>query len=338
MTEPVSLNFLNLFRRLDMNTLTRSDHNGNATSLEHALMDMPLREEVATAYDQISQVIIGKSKTIKLALCCLLSNGHLLLEDKPGSGKTVFAAALAKAFGVEYNRVQFTNDLLPSDLLGCSIYDRENGQFRFQKGPIFTQLLFADEINRAAPKTQSALLEVMEERQVSIDGTTFAIGQPFWVIATQNPLEHSGTSALPDAQLDRFMMRLSLGYPSREAELEILKGADKRSLIEQQTGCFRREHLLEYCQVPQSISVTDATYTYLQNLVEFTRHSDLFVNGLSTRAAQSLLKAAKTWAWMHNDTAVLPSYIQAVFVPVVGHRLGDIVAAESVLEQVGIPR
>jgi MoxR-like ATPase len=321
-----------------MNTFTPSASLTHDSVFDHALMDMPLRPELQPAFDQISTVIIGKAHVIKLALCCLFSNGHLLLEDKPGSGKTVFAAALSKALGVSHKRVQFTNDLLPSDLIGCSIFDRDSSQFRFEKGPIFTQLLLADEINRAAPKTQSALLEVMEERQVSIDGNTYEFDLPFWVIATQNPLEHAGTSALPDAQLDRFMMRLSLGYPSREAELEILKGENKRTLITQQKSIFSQDQWVGFFAQVQSITVTDMAYAYVQNLVEFTRHSDLFVSGLSTRAAQAVVQAAKTWAWMHNDDAVLPSYIQSVFVSVVGHRLGDVEAASAVLEQVGMPR
>ncbi len=278
-------------------------------------------EAVMNIMTSLEQVIVGKTEQLQLALCCVLADGHLLIEDQPGTGKTVTANALAKILGLDYQRVQFTNDLLPSDILGCSVFLREQGEFSFQKGPIFNQLLLADEINRATPKTQSALLEAMEEGQVSIDGETRPLPRPFFVIATQNPGDQYGTFPLPEAQLDRFLMRIEMGYLEKEAELALYAGSDRRLLLKELKEAISVNELL-YCQAQAvEMHASEAIYQYIYDLVNFTRQSEHFQNSLSPRAGLALLACAKTWAWMQGAEYVLPKHVQKVLTAVVGHRL-----------------
>ncbi len=315
-----------------------------SNSLNHHGCDA-IRSELQDVYERLNTLILGKSKQIKLSLTCLLANGHLLIDDLPGMGKTVLSNSLASVLGLDYKRVQFTNDLLPADLLGASIYEKEQSAFRFIPGPVFSQLLLADEINRASPKTQSALLEAMEERQVSLEGETRPLPSPFFVIATQNPLEQIGTSALPESQLDRFMMRIQMGYPSRTAELEILAGQSRRQLLEQQQPVITTDQLTGFQQCTNEVNCSEYALNYLYELLLFTRQSGLFINGISTRGGLAILYAAKAWAWLSNSEVLMPAHIQAVFPSVAGHRLqsreGGLSAesmGEYILEQVAIPR
>lgn len=306
---------------------------------------LEIRSEMQGVSEQLNSVVLGKELQVKLSLTCLLANGHLLLEDVPGMGKTVLSHALAGVLGLDYKRVQFTNDLLPADLLGSSIYEKEQGRFRFVKGPVFCELLLADEINRATPKTQSALLEAMEERQVSLEGETRQLPDPFFVIATQNPAEQSGTSPLPESQLDRFLIRISMGYPSKASELSILAGEDRRSLLKELKPGLPKDELKAYQTAAQYVSVSDHVLLYLHELLVHSRESGLFVTGISTRGGLAVLNAAKAWAWISGEHNLMPSHVQAVFPFVVGHRLfrrdglSDPVAnAMAILEQVEIPR
>ncbi|WP_166839572.1 AAA family ATPase [Rheinheimera pleomorphica] len=276
----------------------------------------------------LNQVILGKSSQIRLALCCLLAEGHLLLEDLPGMGKTTLAHALANSLGLSYRRVQFTSDLLPGDLVGMNIYDARSQQFHFQAGPVFSQVLLADEINRASPKTQSALLEAMEEKQVSIDGETRSLPTPFFVIATQNPLFHAGTSALPESQLDRFMFRLSLGFPDRQAEHQLLRhdsGNSRLTLLTEQLDTEQLRAL--QLQVPQ-ITVSDALLDYLLALVNNSRQrSDMLP--LSPRASKAILRAAKAHALINQRNYVTADDVQRVFPHVAEHRLDPSSSAQD---------
>lgn len=268
----------------------------------------------------LNKVILGKPEQIRLALCCLLAEGHLLLEDLPGMGKTTLAHALANSLGLSYRRVQFTNDLLPGDLVGMNIYDTRSQQFHFQVGPVFSQVLLADEINRASPKTQSALLEAMEEKQVSIDGETRALPTPFFVIATQNPLFHAGTSPLPESQMDRFMFRLALGFPDRQAEHQLLLRDSSTSRLELLTEQLNTEQLRELQhQVPQ-IKASDVLIDYLLSLVNASRdRSDMLP--LSPRASKAILRAAKAYALLNQRDFVTADDVQKVFPYVAEHRL-----------------
>jgi MoxR-like ATPase len=279
---------------------------------------------------QLDQILLGKHHQIKLALSCLLAEGHLLLEDLPGMGKTTLAHGLAKALGLQFQRVQFTSDLLPADILGAAIFDREKGQFRFHAGPIFTNLLLADEINRTSPKTQSALLEAMEEKQVSIEGKTRPLPSPFFVIATQNPFSQSGTFPLPESQLDRFLMRLSLGYPSPTSERQLFEGLDPRARIENLQTLLKPDQLAELQTMAKQVTASPALLDYLQRLVNFTRHDDRFGHGLSPRGALAILRAAKSWALIHNRQYLIPEDLQAVIPAVITHRLrGTTIDARS---------
>jgi MoxR-like ATPase len=270
---------------------------------------------------QVNRVLLGKPRQVKLAFTCLLAGGHLLLEDVPGVGKTTLAHALAASFELDFQRVQFTSDLLPSDIIGVSVYERETGQFRFHPGPIFTGLLLADEINRATPKTQSALLESMAEGQVTVDGQTHILPQPFFVVATQNPLDLAGTFPLPDSQLDRFMLRVSLDYPDAAAERALLTGSDRRDLLAQLTPQLDVAGLAELARRAQSVTASSALLDYLQALLAASRrHADVRV-GLSPRAGLALLSAARAWAMLSGRQHVLPEDIQALFVPLAAHRL-----------------
>jgi MoxR-like ATPase len=300
-----------------------------------------VRSQIEAILAQLNRVILGKDGQIRLCLTCLLARGHLLIEDIPGVGKTTLAHALAKTLGLSFQRVQFTSDLLPADVLGVSIFDRETGKFRFQRGPIFSQLVLADEINRASPKAQSALLEAMEEHQVTLDGQSMALPEPFFVIATQNPQDQVGTFPLPESQLDRFLMRVHLGYPAPAAERELLSGLDRRDLVHTLETVATADNLHELQQAVQEVHVAPALLDYVQALVAHTRRAPGVNAGLSPRAAIGLLRAARAWALIAGRHAVIPEHVQAVFAAVVEHRVrqrgNDAVAVTRLLEAVPVP-
>lgn len=267
------------------------------------------------------EILLGKERAIRLALACVLAKGHLLIEDLPGVGKTTLAHLLARLLGMQYQRIQFTSDMLPADIIGVSIYDREQEAFRFHPGPIFSQLVLADEINRATPKAQSALLEAMEERQVTIEGETRKLPQPFFVIATQNPSYQIGTFPLPESQLDRFLMRLEIGYPDAKSERDLLTGTDRREVLDTITPCLDMNQLAAMQREVESIYVSEALLDYCQALLEFSRTSPRFHHGLSPRAGLALLRNARAWALLEGRDKVLPEDIQAILTATVGHRL-----------------
>ena len=288
--------------------------------------------------EQISKVLLDKEHQVKLALTCLLSKGHLLIEDLPGMGKTTLAQCLSQVLGLQYERVQFTSDLLPADILGVSIFDRNKSEFTFHRGPIFTQVLLADEINRSTPKTQSALLEAMEEKQVTVEGDTRALPTPFFVIATQNPNSQAGTYPLPESQLDRFLLRISLGYPSKEAERLLFNGTDPRLILKNMSPVISVSQLEELQLAVDTIKVSDQLLDYLQRLVHFTRNDGVYTYGLSPRGAIAFLKAAKAWALIHNREFVVPEDLQKVAPAVLGHRIrGTLAQSGSNLEQIDNP-
>jgi MoxR-like ATPase len=268
---------------------------------------------------QLQQIILGKERTLRLAVCCLLARGHLLLEDVPGVGKTTLANALARSLGLQLKRIQFTSDLLPADIVGNSIFNRERQLFVFHPGPIFSQVVLADEVNRATPKTQSALLEAMEERRASIDGQTYDLPRPFFVIATQNPTHQIGTFPLPESQLDRFLMRLELGYPAREAEREMLRGPSRRALVDELPAVMSPDQFVAAQEAVTRVHVAEPLRDYVLDLLARSREGR---NGLSPRAGLALLHAAQAWAWMTGRDLVMPDDVQAVGVAVMGHRLG----------------
>jgi MoxR-like ATPase len=267
------------------------------------------------------EILLGKEQTIRLALACVLAKGHLLIEDLPGVGKTTLAHLLARLLGMQYQRIQFTSDMLPADIIGVSIYDREQEAFRFHPGPIFSQLVLADEINRATPKAQSALLEAMEERQVTVEGETRKLPQPFFVIATQNPSYQIGTFPLPESQLDRFLMRLEIGYPDIKSERDLLTGTDRREMLDTITPCLDMDQLTAIQKAVDNIFVSEALLDYCQALLEFSRTSPRFHHGLSPRAGLALLRNARAWALLEGRDKVLPEDIQAVLKATVSHRL-----------------
>jgi MoxR-like ATPase len=269
----------------------------------------------------VGRIILGKEHQIRLALACLLARGHLLIEDIPGVGKTTLAHALASSLGLGFQRIQFTSDMLPADILGVSVYNRDTGGFQFHPGPVFAQVVLADEVNRATPKAQSALLEAMEEQQVTIEGETRRLPDPFFVIATQNPSYLIGTFPLPESQLDRFLMRIELGYPDSDAERALLQGEDRRDLLTQLKPCMESRTLIELQRAAQQVYTAGALLDYVQALVGHTRQSAEFVHGLSPRAALAVLHAARAWALMEDRNHVLPEDVQAVLPGVVGHRL-----------------
>jgi MoxR-like ATPase len=271
--------------------------------------------------EAINGILLGKEHQVRLALCGLLAKGHLLIEDIPGMGKTTLSHALAKVMGLTYKRIQFTNDLLPADVLGFSMYDKAAGSLIFHPGPIFSQVVLADEINRASPRTQSALLEAMEERQVSIEGETRPLPKPFFVIATQNPIEQGGTYPLPESQLDRFLMRIRLGYPDPRAERELLEGEDRRALTDRLAEFLSDEDLQALQRAVENITTSPALLDYVQRLLEQSRRMPGLVYGLSPRAGLGLVRAARAWALMNGRNHVLPDDIQAVFPAVAEHRL-----------------
>ena len=276
---------------------------------------------LARALATLETVILGKPTQIRLCLACLLARGHLLIEDVPGVGKTTLAHALAHVLGLSWQRVQFTSDLLPADIIGVSVFDRASQQFHFRRGPIFTQLLLADEVNRASPRTQSALLEAMEERQVSADGTTYALPEPFFVVATQNPHEQLGTFGLPESQLDRFLMRVVLGYPDAAHERELLRGGDRRELLAGIAPVLSTAGVLAVQRAVRAVYVAEALLDYAQALIVRTRAAAELKLGLSPRAGQALIRAAQAWSYLAGRSAVLPEDLQAVLPSVVAHRL-----------------
>jgi|SRR5690554_398068 len=269
----------------------------------------------------VSKVVLGKEEQIRLAVACMLARGHLLIEDLPGMGKTTLAHALARVFSLDYRRVQFTSDMLPADILGVSIYDPESQQFQLRHGPVFTQLLLADEINRATPKAQGALLEAMEERQVTLEGVSRPLPEPFFVIATQNPITQAGTFPLPESQLDRFLMRISLGYPSAETELALLASGDRRDQVLQMETQISTAELMQQMARVNKIHASADLVDYVQRLLAHSRDSGLFVVGLSPRAGLGLLRAARAWALLDGRDYVSPEDVQVVLGPVTGHRL-----------------
>ncbi|MFZ5484567.1 MAG: AAA family ATPase [Pseudomonadota bacterium] len=280
-----------------------------------------MNADLNAALDQINRIILGKERQVRLCLACLLARGHLLIEDLPGVGKTTLAHALARTLGLDYQRIQFTSDLLPADILGAAIYERDSASFRFHPGPIFAQVVLADEINRASPKAQSALLEAMEEGQVSIEGETRALPSPFFVLATQNPGHQIGVFPLPESQLDRFLMRLSLGYPSPAAERGLLAGQDRRDLVaELRPALDPRDFIVLQDRVRQ-VRVSDALLDYLQALILASRQNASFADGLSPRGGLALKHAAQGWAFLAGRDFVQPEDVQAVLPGVVGHRL-----------------
>lgn len=270
---------------------------------------------------QVEQIVVGKGPQIRQALVCLLAGGHLLIEDVPGVGKTTLAHALAISLGLRFNRLQFTSDLLPADVLGIAIYDRSKNDFAFHPGPVFTQVLLADEINRATPKTQSALLEAMEERQVTTEGATRPLPEPFFVIATQNPSHQLGTFPLPESQLDRFLMCVTLGYPDAAAERALLMGEDRRTLLKTLPVAMTPDELIDARIALKQIHASPALIDYLQALAQASRQNGMFAEGLSPRATIALLQAARAWAALEGRNHLIPEDIQDVLVPVAAHRL-----------------
>jgi len=294
---------------------------------------------LAEAQNQLGRIVLGKPRQVRLALACMLAGGHLLLEDVPGVGKTTLAHALAQTLGLQYQRVQFTSDLLPADLIGVSVYMRDTGDFRFHRGPVFAQLVLADEINRAPPKTQSALLEAMAERQVTHDGVTHPLPAPFFVIATQNPIEQIGTHALPESQLDRFMMRISLGYPDPAFERVLYLGGAAR---QQGVAVMNAEQVIALQAAVEQVYASPALVDYVLALVQATRADGSFAVGLSPRAGLALLACARAWALLDQREMVVPEDVQAVFAPVAAHRLlpagrADTTPLDRLLAAVAIP-
>lgn len=280
-----------------------------------------MQDQLEGAIQQIGTVILGKEQAIRLAMACLLARGHLLIEDLPGMGKTTLAHAFARTLGLQYQRIQFTSDLLPADILGAAIFERQSGTFVFHPGPIFSQLVLADEINRATPKTQSALLESMEEKQVTIEGQTRPLPEPFFVIATQNPMHQIGTFPLPESQLDRFLIRIQIGYPDRDAERALFEGKDRQAMLAELPTRLEPEELLAHQQRVEGIHVAPELLDYLQEILEQSRTSGWFRSGLSPRAGLGLLRVARAWALLAGRDFVLPEDIQAVMPAVIGHRL-----------------
>jgi MoxR-like ATPase len=279
------------------------------------------RSAIERVIQAASTVILGKETQVRLSLACLLARGHLLIEDLPGVGKTTLAHVLARSLGLQFQRIQFTSDMLPADILGVSIYERDGGDFRFHPGPIFAQVILADEVNRATPKTQSALLEAMEEHQVTAEGETRRLPNPFFVIATQNPSEQVGTFPLPESQLDRFMMRIELGYPDREAERALLSGTDRRDLLATLDPCMSPAELMELQGNVQKVHVAPALLDYVQAIVEHTRRSPDYIAGLSPRAALALVHCARAWALLEGRDKVIPEDVQTIVPGVATHRL-----------------
>lgn len=282
-----------------------------------------MKELIQALIEALNTVILGKEDQVKLALACLFARGHLLIEDMPGMGKTLLSHALAQALGLSYNRIQFTSDVLPADIIGTSIFDKTASDFRFIEGPLFAQVVLADEINRATPKSQSALLEAMEERQVTAEGETRSLPEPFFVIATQNPATQTGTFPLPESQLDRFLMRIELGYPEPDAERELLRGGDRRKVLEAMESVSDLGALQAVQSAVDDVKISDPLIEYIQRLVGYSRRGSEFAFGLSPRGALALLHSARAWALIHDRSHVVPEDVQAVLPSVVEHRLRE---------------
>ncbi len=307
-------------------------------------LNQAVSRELERAVSTISQVILGKDEQIRLALTCLVARGHLLIEDLPGVGKTTLSHVIAQVMGLDFQRVQFTSDLLPSDVIGVSIYDHGNGSFEFHPGPVFSHLILADEVNRATPKTQSALLEAMEEHQVTVEGETRPLPEPFFVVATQNPTHQIGTFPLPESQLDRFLLRIHLGYPGKDAERELLAGEDRRSMIDGLEAVFSPEKLKTVQKQAGQLHVSEALLDYVQAIIDFSRQSSHFEFGLSPRGGLALLNAARAWAMVSGHDFVVPEHVKAVLAAVVNHRLpangsqdSQSTAAELISNAVPVP-
>jgi MoxR-like ATPase len=305
-------------------------------------MSNPLSPVVA----QVGRIILGKEHQIRLTIASVLARGHLLIEDLPGVGKTTLAHALARSLGLDFQRIQFTSDLLPADILGVSVFDRDSSAFKFHPGPIFSQVILADEVNRATPKAQSALLEAMEEHQVTTEGLTRALPEPFFVIATQNPSHQVGTFPLPESQLDRFLMRIHLGYPDAAAERALLEGRERRDMIADLTPALAPSDLLNLQAKVRDVFTAPALLDYVQAVIRHTRQSSDFVNGLSPRAGLAVLNAARAWAFMDDRKQIIPEDVQAILPSVVGHRLYPVTGypslgsgqlAERLIAEVPIP-
>lgn len=301
--------------------------------------------DIDQAISAIEDIILGKPRQVRLAICCLLARGHCLIEDLPGVGKTTLSQTIARVFGLDYSRIQFTSDLLPADILGVSIFDPKRQIFDFHPGPIFSHFVLADEINRATPKTQSALLEAMEERQITVEGKTRPLEEPFFVIGTQNPLDQSGTFPLPESQLDRFMMKIQLGYPDAEAELALLSAGNPRDRLPQISASFGIERFIEIQQAAANIHCSGPLLQYVHNLILATRNPALFVYGISPRAGLAIIRASKAWALMSGRDYIEPGDVKAIFAVVTGHRLTPTdqhnksteALVENLLEVVPIP-
>ena len=306
---------------------------------------MEAQQKLKALLDQLNTVIVGKPAQVQDCVACLLAGGHLLIEDVPGVGKTTLAYALSRAFGLQFSRVQFTADLMPSDLTGVSVYERGKEAFVFHPGPIFAQVLLADEINRASPKAQSALLEAMEEKQVTVEGETRPLPVPFFVIATQNPHDQLGTFALPESQMDRFLMRISLGYPDRAAERELLKGADRRDMVQSLRSALTPTDLLQLQQAVTQVHAAEPLLTYVQDLVAATRSGRWFLQGLSPRAGIAVIRAAKAQALLSGRDYVAPDDVQVILPQTVSHRMipvgdagrGSVEQVRAMLEAVPLP-
>lgn len=303
------------------------------------------KADIDQAISAIEDVILGKPRQVRLAICCLLARGHCLIEDLPGVGKTTLSQTIARVFGLDFSRIQFTSDLLPADILGVSIFDPKRQIFDFHPGPIFSHFVLADEINRATPKTQSALLEAMEERQITVEGKTRPLEEPFFVIGTQNPLDQSGTFPLPESQLDRFMMKIQLGYPDAEAELALLSAGNPRDKLPRIRASFSIERFIEIQQAAENIHCSGPLLQYVHNLILATRNSGLFVYGISPRAGLAIIRASKAWALMSGRDYIEPGDVKSVFGVVTGHRLTPTdqhskstdALVENLLEAIPIP-
>ena len=299
-------------------------YSSSTTTLESAsARKAQVREHIEALIAELNGVLLGKEQQIKLSLACLFARGHLLIEDLPGMGKTLLSHALAKVLGLSYNRIQFTSDVLPSDIIGATIFDKQSNAFRFVQGPLFAQVVLADEINRATPKSQSALLEAMEERQVTTDGQTLPLPEPFFVIATQNPSTQAGTFPLPESQLDRFLMRIELGYPEPAAERELLLHGDRRVAVERLPAVLSVAELGQIQAAVDGIKASEPLVDYVQRLIGFSRQGAEFAYGLSPRGALALMQSAKAWALLNNRSHVVPEDVQAVLPSVVEHRLRE---------------
>ena len=310
---------------------------------DHSIADF--QADIRKAVAAIETIILGKSTQIELAVCCLIARGHCLIEDLPGVGKTTLSQTIAQVFGLNFNRIQFTSDLLPADILGVSIFDPKDQVFKFHPGPVFANFILADEINRATPKTQSALLEAMEEKQITVEGATHKLDEPFFVIGTQNPLDQSGTFPLPESQLDRFMMKISLGYPDQEAERALLSGGNPREMMHQIKPVFSLERFIEIQSTVDHIHCSEPLLNYVQRLIQATRNPGLFVYGISPRAGLAVIQASKAWALMHGRSHAEPGDVQSVFGAIADHRLNpseqhshptrDLV--DDIIDQIPIP-